>query len=44
MLELAEAYQTPDFSVVTICYGFRERVRSYELVAQACGLDQQPPG
>jgi hypothetical protein len=23
---------------VTICYDFTDRVRSYELVAQACGL------
>ena len=44
MLALAEAYQTPDFSVVTICYGFEERVRSYELVAEVCGLGQQTPG
>ena len=44
MLALAEAYQTPDLSVVTICYGFRDRERSYELVAQACGLDRQPTG
>ncbi len=36
--EIAEAYQTPDLSVVTICYGLEERVRSYELVAAACGI------
>ena len=36
--ELAETYQTPDLSIVTICYNFADRVRSYELVAQACGL------
>ncbi len=35
---IAETYQTPDLSVVTICYGFEERVRSYELVAEACGF------
>ena len=35
---ISETYQTPDLSVVTICYGFEERVRSYELVAQACGI------
>ena len=35
---LAESYQTPDLSVVTICYGFEERVRSYELVAEVCGI------
>jgi luciferase family oxidoreductase group 1 len=36
--QLAELYQTDDLSVVTICYDFTDRVRSYELVAQACGL------
>ena len=35
---LAEQYQTTDLSIVTICYGFAERVRSYELVAEECGL------
>ena len=35
---LAEQYKTTDISIVTICYGFAERVRSYELVAEACGL------
>jgi luciferase family oxidoreductase group 1 len=37
--ELAETYQTPDLSIVTICYNFADRVRSYELVAKACGLN-----
>ena len=35
---IAESYQTSDISIVTICYGFAERLRSYELVAQACGI------
>lgn len=35
---IAAQYQTPYLSVVTICHGFAERVRSYELVAEACGL------
>lgn len=35
---IAETYQTPDLSVVTICYGFEDRVRSYELVAEVCGI------
>ncbi len=35
---IAEQYQTPYISVVTICHGFAERVRSYELIAEACGL------
>ena len=36
---VAEMYQTQDLSVVTICYAFADRVRSYELVAEACGLE-----
>jgi luciferase family oxidoreductase group 1 len=35
---IAQSYQTPDLSIVTICYAFQDRVRSYELVARACGL------
>ena len=31
-------YQTTDISIVTICHGFAERVHSYELVAEVCGL------
>ena len=38
LLAIAEDYQTPDLSVVTICHGFQERVRSYELVAEVCGI------
>ena len=38
---VSEQYQTADLSVVTICYHYADRVRSYELVAQACGLE--PP-
>ena len=36
---IAEMYQTPDLSIVTICYAFADRVHSYELVAEACGLE-----
>ena len=35
---IAAQYQTTDLSIVTICHGFAERVRSYELVAEVCGL------
>jgi alkanesulfonate monooxygenase SsuD/methylene tetrahydromethanopterin reductase-like flavin-dependent oxidoreductase (luciferase family) len=35
---IAEMYQTPDLSVVTITHGLAERVHSYELVAEVCGL------
>jgi len=38
LLAITDAYQTPDLSVVTICHGFQERVRSYELVAEVCGI------
>ena len=36
--ELAAEYQTRDIGVVTMCYDFADRVRSYELVAEAFGL------
>ena len=39
--QVAEAYQTADLSVVTICYHYADRLRSYELVAEVCGLE--PP-
>jgi luciferase family oxidoreductase group 1 len=42
--DLADRYQTTDLTVVTICYGFAERVRSYELVANICGLAGADPG
>lgn len=35
---IAERYQTTDLSIVTICYDFAARVRSYELVAEVCGI------
>ena len=35
---IAEMYQTPDLSVVTITHGLADRVHSYELVAEVCGL------
>ena len=35
---ISEAYQTRDLSVVTICHGYEDRQRSYELVAEACGI------
>ena len=36
---IAELYQTEDLSVVTICHDFADRVRSYQLVSEACGLE-----
>ena len=35
---ISEMYQTRDLSVVTITHGLAERVRSYELLADVCGL------
>ncbi len=40
---LAEVFQTTDLGVVTICYDFSKRVRSYELIAEACGLLDSGP-
>ena len=37
---LAQLYQTTDLSIVTICYDFAARVRSYELVAEVCGIKE----
>ena len=41
LADLADLYQTPDLSIVTIAHDFADRVRSYELVAEACGI--RPP-
>ena len=35
---VAESYETDDVGIVTICFNFADRVRSYELVAKAFGL------
>ena len=37
--EISEMYQTPDLSVVTITHALADRVHSYELLADACGLE-----
>jgi luciferase family oxidoreductase group 1 len=36
LAELAERYATSELGVVTICYDFAARRRSYELLAEAC--------
>jgi len=41
IIQLAERYQTNDIGIVTICYSFEDRVNSYELVAQAFGLNSK---
>ena len=38
LLEAAERYGTTDVSIVTNAYRFEDRLRSYELVAEAMGL------
>jgi hypothetical protein len=38
VLQIAEAYQTTEVGIVTNCYDFDARVRSYELVAEVFGL------
>ncbi|MCA1612633.1 MAG: LLM class flavin-dependent oxidoreductase [Acidobacteria bacterium] len=38
--ELARRYNTDDFLIVTNCYSFEYRVRSYELLSDAFGLRQ----
>jgi luciferase family oxidoreductase group 1 len=38
ILEVARSYGTTDVGVVTNCYAFDDRVRSYELVAEVFGL------
>ena len=35
---IAEMYQTPDLSIVTSCYAYADRLHSYQLVAEACGI------
>ncbi len=40
--DIAETFQTRDLSIVTIAFAFEDRVRSYELVAEACGLTPRP--
>ncbi|REK18470.1 MAG: LLM class flavin-dependent oxidoreductase [Planctomycetota bacterium] len=42
IIEVADRYQTCEILVVTNCYDFEHRRRSYELVAEACGLRASP--
>ena len=41
---LAESYQTNDIGIVTICFSFADRIRSYELVAEASELQENADG
>ena len=39
ILEAAEKYGTSDVGIVTICHSFSDRIRSYELIADAFDLE-----
>ncbi len=40
--DIAEIYGAQDVSVVTTCYAYEYRRRSYELIAEAFGLEPRP--
>jgi hypothetical protein len=40
ILEAAKVYGTTDVSIVTNCHYFEDRLRSFELVAEAFGLSE----
>jgi luciferase family oxidoreductase group 1 len=42
ILEAANVYGTTDVSIVTNCYYFEDRLRSFELIAEAFGLSENP--
>ena len=42
ILEAAKVYGTTDVSIVTNCYYFEDRVRSFELIAEAFNLPKNP--
>ena len=44
ILAAAEGYQTSDVGIVTNCYYFEHRKRSYELVARCLGVAAPSPG
>ena len=41
ILALAEAYGASEVSILTSCYAFQDRVRSYAMIAAALGLPSQ---
>ena len=41
-LAAAERYQTGDLGVVTNCYYFEDRLRSFALIAEAFNLSEKP--
>ena len=36
--EISQRYQTPDLSIVTICHRYQDRLKSYQLLSEVCGL------
>ena len=42
IIDAAETYGAQDVSVVTTCYSYEYRRRSYELIAEAFGLEPRP--
>jgi luciferase family oxidoreductase group 1 len=44
LLALGEAYGVDEFVVVSICYDFAARLKSYELLAEAFALQPRSPG
>ena len=42
LVELGKTYDVDEFVVVTITHDFAARVRSYELLAEAFGLESAP--
>ena len=42
LLEAARVYETADISLVTNCYYFEDRLRSFELIAEAFDLPKEP--
>ena len=41
ILEAARVYQTTDVSIVTNCHYFEDRLRSFELIAEAFDLPKK---
>jgi len=42
ILQAARDFATTDIGIVTNCYRFEDRVRSYQLVADAFGIQSGP--
>ncbi|MSQ13139.1 MAG: hypothetical protein EXR47_03165 [Dehalococcoidia bacterium] len=43
LLALGEEYATDDFVIVTVCHRFKDRLRSYKLLAEAFWLNGEAP-